>query len=213
MAKVLYITANPRREEASFSLTVGRHFLEAYKAVSPADEVVELDLYRLPIPLIDADIVNGWDALQQGAAFPSLIEDARRKIAALGQLTDQFSSADKYIFVTPMWNLGLPPMMKAYLDAVVIPDKTYRYTPQGPIGLLEGRKGIHINARGRVYDGDLARLEFGDSYMKTIMRFVGVQMLDSIVVQGTILEQGGAEELKRLAFGQCEEAVRILATA
>ena len=213
MAKVLYITANPRNENDSFSLTIGRHFLQAYQVCNPEDEIVELDLYKAPIPLIDADIVGGWDAMLGGAAFPSLSGEAQRKIAALGALTQQFIEADKYIFVTPMWNLGLPPLMKAYIDAVVIQGRTYQYTPEGPVGLLQGKKAIHINARGRTYAGELARLEFGDSYLRTIMRFIGVEMLDSVVVEGMLLAPDRAEEIKRAAIRRSEEAARLLASA
>ncbi|MBB6673358.1 FMN-dependent NADH-azoreductase [Cohnella nanjingensis] len=213
MAKVLYISANPGNEKTSFSLAVGRRFLDAYKAINPEDEVVELDLYKMSIPLIDSDIVSGWEALQSGVPFPSLNDASRQKIAALNELTAQFVGADKYIFVSPMWNLSLPPMMKAYIDTAVVAGKTYQYTPEGPVGLLGGKKGIHINARGRVYDGDLARLEFGDSYLRTIMRFIGVEMLDSVVVQGTALAPDQAEEIKRQAFRLSEDAAKRLASA
>jgi FMN-dependent NADH-azoreductase len=53
MSKVLYITANPSVEESSYSLSVGRAFLNAYRSANRNDEIVELDVYNMHIPLID----------------------------------------------------------------------------------------------------------------------------------------------------------------
>jgi FMN-dependent NADH-azoreductase len=79
MAKLLYITANPKREEESYGLSVGRAFLNAYKQQNPQDEIVELDLYRTDIPYIDADVLNGWGKLQQGHAFEQLSVKAKNQ--------------------------------------------------------------------------------------------------------------------------------------
>jgi FMN-dependent NADH-azoreductase len=102
MAKLLYITANPKREEESYGLSVGRAFLNAYKQQYPQDEIVELDLYHTDIPYIDVDVLNGWGKLQQGRAFEQLSEGEKQKISRINELTDQFISADKYVFVTPI---------------------------------------------------------------------------------------------------------------
>jgi FMN-dependent NADH-azoreductase len=214
MAKVLYITANPKEESRSYGKTIGRHFLEAYASARPDDDIFELDLYRSPVQLIDADILSAWASLQQGAAMDELTARQKQKLAALNELTAQFVGADKYVFVSPMWNLGLPPLLKAYIDAVVIQGKTYRDTPQGPVGLLQGKKGLHIHVCGRDYAGDRSRLLFSDGYLTAIMRFIGVEMHDSVIVQGTMLARdGGGEEIRRNAFRQCADAAKWLASA
>ncbi|UJF33531.1 NAD(P)H-dependent oxidoreductase [Paenibacillus hexagrammi] len=211
MSKVLYITANPANEETSFSLSVGRAFLNTYKSLNPSDEIVELDLYNMSIPLIDADILAGWGALRSGTAFEALSEVQQQKVAALDALTNQFVEADSYIFVTPMWNLGLPPLMKAYIDTVIVAGKTFKYTAEGPVGLMKGKKGVHINARGGIYSGDLASIEFGDSYLKTIMGFIGVEMVDSIVAEGMAYAPDKAQEIKEAAISLSENAAKALA--
>ncbi|MCI3927084.1 NAD(P)H-dependent oxidoreductase [Paenibacillus sp. TRM 82003] len=211
MTKVLYIVANPSSEEVSYSLSIGRAFLNAYKAASPSDEIVELNLYDMSIPLIDSDVLKAWEALRGGASFDALTADQQQKVSTLDALTEQFMSADKYIFVSPMWNLGLPPMLKAYIDTVVVAGKTFKYTAQGPVGLLEGKQGIHINARGGSYSGEAAAFEFGDSYLKAIMGFIGVQMLDSIVAEGMAYAPDNAQTIKSTAIRLAESAAKELA--
>ena len=82
----------------------------------------------------------------------------------------QFQEADKYIFAAPMWNLSMPAILKAYLDYVSVTGITFRYTAQGPQGLLENKKAIHITARGGVYEGKRSR-KWGDRYLRTLLKF------------------------------------------
>ncbi len=132
MKKVLFITANPKSENQSFSLQAGRHFVEKYKANNPTHEVVEIDLYKKDIPFIDEDVFKAWDKLGRGQDFSSLSVDEREKVEAINSFTDQFINADKYVFATPMWNFSMPPKMKLYIDTLMIAGRTFAYTENGP---------------------------------------------------------------------------------
>ncbi|TCS96447.1 FMN-dependent NADH-azoreductase [Hazenella coriacea] len=183
MAKVLYITANPKKERESVCLQVGRAFLNTYELINPLDEIIELDLYHEEIPFLDEDVFQGWQKIVRREQLTPI---ERHKLARINQLTDQFISADKYIFVTPMWNFGLPPKLKAYVDTICIAGKTFKYTDHGPVGLLTGKKAIHIQARGGVYSTGQARaMEFGDSYIRLVLGFMGITDVHSIIAEGT----------------------------
>ncbi len=56
MATVLYITAHPHDHQASYSMAVGKEFIDTYREANPQDEVIHLDLYQMNIPHIDADV-------------------------------------------------------------------------------------------------------------------------------------------------------------
>src|SRR5213080_637820 len=117
MTKVLYITAHPHDDTKSYSMAVGKAFIDTYKEANPNDEVVQVDLYKENIPQIDVDVFSGWGKLQSGKGFDELSSEEKAKVGRLSELCDQFISADKYVFVTPMWNFSFPPVMKAYMDA------------------------------------------------------------------------------------------------
>ncbi len=151
VAKLLYITANPKSVQDSFCLSIGETFLDAYRQANPNDEIIPLDLYRINIPFIDVDVFSGWGKLQQGMAFDQLTPEEKNIVGQINQLCDQFAAADKYVFVTPMWNLSIPPNMKAYIDSICIVGKTFKYTEAGAVGLLTDKKAVHIQARGGVY--------------------------------------------------------------
>ncbi|WP_044747755.1 FMN-dependent NADH-azoreductase [Bacillus alveayuensis] len=209
MAKLLYITANPKPEEQSFSLSVGRAFLNAYKQQNPQDEIVELDLYQIDIPYIDTDVFSGWGKLQQGQAFDQLSAEEKEKVSRINQLTDQFIEADKYVFVTPLWNFSFPPKMKAYIDTICIAGKTFKYTENGPVGLLKDKKAVHIQARGGIYsEGPAKEMEFGDRYLKAVLGFIGITDVQSVIAEGMAAFPNEAEGIKEKAIKQAEEVAK-----
>jgi FMN-dependent NADH-azoreductase len=209
MATVLYITAHPLDHHASYSLSVGNAFVEAYKEAHPQDEVVHLDLYKLNIPHIDADVFSGWGQLRSGSSFESLSEGQKAKVARLNEIVDQYASADKYIFVSPLWNFSFPPVLKAYIDAVCVAGKTFQYTEAGPVGLLNGKKAIHIQARGGIYsEGPAAAMESGHSYLAKIMQFHGVPSFDGIFVEGMNAFPDKAQSIKEKAIAEAKEKAK-----
>lgn len=212
MARVLYITANPKADEQSFSLSVGKAFLEAYRQAKPEDEIVKLDLYQTDIPYIDTDVFNGWGKLQQGKAFDELDAGEKAKVARINELTEQFIDADKYVFVTPLWNFSFPPLVKAYIDNICIAGKTFKYTAEGPVGLLQNKKAVHIQARGGVYsEGPAADLEFGDRYLHAIFRFIGIHDAKSVIAEGMAQTPNDADSIKQNAIKQAQETVQWFA--
>jgi len=212
VARVLYITANPKPVDQSYSLSVGEAFLEAYRQESPQDEIIRLDLYRMDIPYIDTDVFNGWGKLQQGTSFDQLSEDEQTKVNRINELTDQFVSADKYVFVTPLWNFSFPPLMKAYIDTICIAGKTFKYTAEGPVGLMKGKKAVHIQARGGVYsEGPAREMEFGDRYWRAVMHFIGITDVASVIAEGMAQKPDEAEAIKAQAVERAREVAKQFA--
>lgn len=164
MATILHITAHPHDHQTSYSMAVGKAFIDAYREANPNDEVIPIDLYKISVPHIDADVFSGWGKLRSGQEFDSLSKDEQAKVARLGELTDQFVAADKYVFVTPMWNFSFPPIMKAYLDSLCTAGKTFKYTESGPVGLLPDKRRCTSKPRGGVYSegpGQILRWAIG----------------------------------------------------
>ncbi|HBV98134.1 MAG: FMN-dependent NADH-azoreductase [Peptococcaceae bacterium BICA1-7] len=209
MSTVLYITANPKSADQSYSLSVAEEFLKAYRKESPGDEIVSIDLYKTDIPFVDPDVLSGWGKLEHGEAFDKLNPEEQSKVARINQMADQFMAADRYIFVTPLWNLGIPPKMKAYIDTIVVVGKTFKYTDQGPVGLLKNKKAVHIQARGGIYSqGPMKEFEFGDSYIRAILTFLGVETIESVIVEGMAYAPDKAGEIKAKAVENAHQAAK-----
>jgi FMN-dependent NADH-azoreductase len=209
MTTVLYITAHPHDHQASYSMAVGKEFIEAYREANPKHEVIHLDLYKMGIPQIDADVFSGWGKLRSGSSFDQLSDSEKAKVSRLNELVDQFVAADKYVFVSPMWNFSFPPVLKAYIDSFCIAGKSFSYTEKGPVGLLTDKKAIHIQASGGVYsEGPAAVMETGHSYLKKIMQFVGVPSFEGIFVEGMGAMPDQAQAIKEKAIQRAREVAK-----
>lgn len=206
MAQVLYITAHPHNETQSYSMAVGKAFIDTYKEVHPNDTIVPLDLYKENIPHIDADVFSGWGKLQSGQSFDALSAEEQEKVRRLNEISDQFIAADKYVFVTPLWNLSYPPVMKAYIDSVAVAGKTFKYTEKGPIGLLTDKKALHIQARGGFYsEGPAAQIEMGHRHLTVMMNFFGIPTVEGLFVEGHNAMPDKAQEIKENAIARAKD--------
>ncbi|BFT74174.1 NAD(P)H-dependent oxidoreductase [Paenibacillus sp. P36] len=206
MAKVLYITAHPDHQN-SYSLSVGDEFIKAYREANPHDVVLYLDLYQMNIPQIDSDVCNGWGKLSSGTPFHQLKKEEQNKLNRMGELVDQFVDADKYVFVNPMWNFSFPPVMKAYIDSICVAGKTFKYTNNGPIGLLKDKKAVHIQASGNFYaqGGPFAEFEIGHRHLKKIMEFFAVPSFEGIFIEGVAAKADQAPAIKEKSIQYARE--------
>ncbi|MCB2191191.1 MAG: NAD(P)H-dependent oxidoreductase [Deltaproteobacteria bacterium] len=196
MAKLLYVTCNLKPVELSTSLSVGKAFIDEYLKQNPTDELDSLDLYRDNIQRIDADVLSAWGKMREGASLASLTSDEQRKVTRIGKRADQFVAADKYVFATPMFNLGFPAELKMYIDTVCVLGKTFIYTPTGAEGLLknQGKKCLHIHSTGGFHYG--TENDHSVPYLKSIMGFMGVEDFEAVVVEGVDAIPERAEEFK-----------------
>ncbi len=190
MSKVLYIKANIKKEGESRTFKVSDSFIEEYRNDNPNDEIITLDLYKENI-----DFLRPEDL---GEIFGAKNEESRNN--PILKYAYQFAEADKYVISAPMWNLSIPAILKAYIDYVSVTGITFKYTAEGPVGLLKDKKAVHIVSRGGEY-GD-APYEMGDRYLRTILGFFGIQDIKTIAVES--LDVVGAD-----VEGKVEQGIKV----
>ncbi|EGT2192827.1 FMN-dependent NADH-azoreductase [Clostridium perfringens] len=170
MSKVLYIKANIKNEGESRTFKVSDSFVEEYKKNNPEDKIITLDLYKENIDFLRADDL--------GKLFGPKDEESKNN--SILKYAYQFADADKYIIAAPMWNLSFPAILKAYIDYVSVSGITFKYTAEGPVGLLNNKKAVHIVSRGGGYDN--SPYEMGDRYLRTILGFFGIKDIETIAI-------------------------------
>jgi FMN-dependent NADH-azoreductase len=199
MAKVLYIKANPKSNEESRTFRISEHFINEYKKAHPEDEIIELDLYKENIHFLtheDIDTIMGPNK-ENLRDHPIL------------KYTYQFMDADKYVIATPMWNLGVPAILKAYFDYVSVTGLTFKYTDNGPVGLLMNKKAVVIMTTGGEYlDPPYAQLDFASKYVTTMLRFFGVEEVSLIAAQRLDIIGEDVEKLVSDAQKKAEELAK-----
>lgn len=203
MGKVLYIVANPKGLDESYSQRVGRAFLKSYQWYRPSDEIVMLDLYNMDIPYIDQKVFGAWDKLVKNHL---LTEEEMDLVDYIDDMIEQFVAAERYIIVSPMWNSLFPAKLKAYLDIVCFAGRKYQNHENGMINILNGKKTLFIQARGGEYKTPEMRvLDFATPFMKTIFHSLGLTDFRAIHVEGMLMKPHMAKAIERAAIYQARE--------
>jgi FMN-dependent NADH-azoreductase len=210
MANLLYVTCNVRPQDRSRSLSLGYEFLDEYLRRNPHDEVQVLDLYRDGIQRVDQDVFSALGRIEQGKDYILLLsEEERRKMSRLWRLADQFARCDKYVFVTHSLNLWFPAEFKMYIDAICVPDRTYRLTPGGAEGILSDRhrKSMHLHAGPPFKFGQEQDLSV--AYLRSVLNFLGVTDQETALLEGDDPEQGSKDEYETVRHRLLELARRF----
>lgn len=199
MAKLLYIKANPKSNQSSRTFIISEHFIKVYKEFHPNDQIITLDLYKEGIHFLSQEDINDIFAPKTEAS----------KHHPILKYAYQFLEADKYVFAAPMWNLGIPAILKAYIDYITVSGITFKYTEQGAVGLLHGKKAIHIMATGGEYKTPpFSNFEMANRYLKTILGFMGVEDFQLISAQRLDIVGEDVEKIILTALRQAEEIAK-----
>lgn len=197
MAMVLYIKANPKNDQESRTFQISEHFIRTYRTLHSEDKVVTLDLYRENVKPLTGEEV-GLIHASQTPDHPFL------------RYARQFNQAEKIVIAAPLWNLGVPSILKAYLDYVMIAGINFRYTDAGPEGLCAGKKAVHITSRGGVYTEEpYAQYEMADRYLRTILGFLGITDVRTIAAEGLDIQGADVKTIVEQAKKRAEEVAKI----
>jgi FMN-dependent NADH-azoreductase len=205
MAKLLYIEASPRKDR-SHSIAVANAFLDAYAAAHPDDTIDRLDLWAEPLPAFDGAMLDAKYAILHGNQ-PSAAEQAAW--SEVERVVERFTSADKYLISMPMWNFGLPYVMKHYIDIVTQPGLTFSFSPDsGYAGLVDGPVAVVYASGGAYHEGSGAEaFDLQKPALEGWLAFVGLTEVTRIVVAPTL---ASAEDVER-ARASASDAARAQA--
>lgn len=204
MANILFIKANSRPIEQAVSVKLYYTFLESYKKANPNDTIVELDLFKENLPYYDTEMINGMFKLSRGM---ELTQTEKKATDLVTKYLNQFLEADKIVMAFPLWNFTVPAVLHTYLDYLSQAGKTFRYTAEGPVGLLPDKKVALLNARGGIYsEGPAQAAEMAVNYVNNILNFWGIKDLTTIIIEGHNQFPDQAEQI--IAEG-LEKAVAI----
>jgi FMN-dependent NADH-azoreductase len=157
MSRLLHISASPRAAESE-SLALAGVFLDTFRAANPDVVVETFDLWDGSLPAFGPAAAAAKMAVFAGAE-PAGDAAAWRKVR---ETFARFDSADRYLFSVPMWNAGVPYILKQFIDVVSQPGMVFAFDPvAGYTGLLRGKKaaviytsGVYGPGRGPAFGAD-----------------------------------------------------------
>ncbi|KWX70107.1 FMN-dependent NADH-azoreductase [Paenibacillus jilunlii] len=182
MSKVLFIKANNRPADQAVSVQLYNTFLASYKETHPQDQITELDLFAEQLPYYDNTLITGIYKAAQG--YEATPEEAAGA-ATVKKYVDQFLAADKVVFAFPLWNMTVPAVLHTYIDYLSQAGVTFKYTAEGPVGLITDKKAAILNARGGVYsEGPAASAEMAVNFVSGILGFWGFKETTQVIIEG-----------------------------
>lgn len=127
---------------------------------------------RLTSTIVERMAIESDSILRRDLAAEPLTHLVERGEDA--HLLDEFIAADTVVIGAPMYNFSVPTQLKAWLDRLAVPGRSFRYSETGPEGLLGGTRVVIVLASGGQYaEGD--RFEHSKSYLRAFFNFLGIE--------------------------------------
>jgi FMN-dependent NADH-azoreductase len=177
--RLLHISASPRGA-ASESLAIADTFQNTYAETHPDDEIQHFDLWDGTLP----DFGPAAAAAKM-AVFAGLDPRDEQAVAwtRARETFDRFNAFDRYLFSVPMWNAGVPYILKQFIDVVSQPGMIFGFDPvTGYTGLLSGKKAAVIYT-GAVYGpgrGPGFGSDFQQPFLEDWLRWAGIDDITAI---------------------------------
>jgi FMN-dependent NADH-azoreductase len=190
MSHLLLVTSSLFGDNSK-SAQIAREFVDAWRGAHPGTGVVERSLTADTIPHLSLDAL--------GALMTPTDQRSPAQVASVAfadRLIAEIEAADTVVLAVPMYNFSVPSTLKAWIDHVARAGRTFRYTANGPEGLLKGKRVFVVTGRGGVYSDDAPGkvMDFQEPYLRGMLGFLGLTDVTFIHVEGLNLGAEAAEQ-------------------
>ena len=165
------------------SSKLAERYATAWRDRHPGGRVLVRDFATDTVPHLTAETFRAF-------GLPEAERNGEQALAVAysDQLINELRRADTIVLALPMYNFGVPSMLKAYFDHIARAGVTFKYTSAGPVGLLTGKTAIVVATRGGKYAG--TALDTQTEYVRAFLAFVGITDVEFVYAEGLAM---GAE--------------------
>jgi FMN-dependent NADH-azoreductase len=172
--RVLKVSASGREADSATRQLSG-DLIAALEDRFGSVEVIDRDVAR-GVPFVDEDWIAANFTPEESRT------DAQRRVLAFSNaLVAELQKADIIVIGTPVYNFSIPASLKAWIDMVARARKTFRYTENGPEGLVKGKKAYLVVASGGVRVG--SAVDFATPYLRHVLAFIGIDDVEVIAAE------------------------------
>lgn len=176
MKNILVITASIFGQDGQSSQLVTKT-LDKLTRQHPEARVEIRDLAKEPVPHLDAERFGAFLAAQ---GEPTA--EQAKVLTYSDELIAEFKQADAVLLGVPMYNFGVPSVLKAYFDHIARAGVTFRYTENGPEGLLDDKPVYVLAARGGIYAG--TPNDSQTPFLRSFLGFLGLKSVEFVYAEG-----------------------------
>ena len=176
MTTILQLNSAARSQGANSTL-LATELTEKLRGANPGAKVVVRDLLADALPHLDDSVLGAFftPAEQRTSEQAAIVARSDALIAEL-------QAADIIVIGAPMYNFGVSSQLKAYFDWIARAGVTFRYTANGPEGLVKGKRAFIVSARGGKYAGTPADSQV--PYLRSFLGFIGITDVSFIYAEG-----------------------------
>lgn len=171
MTTVLHINAS-----VGGDASLSRAASDQIVADQQAERVISRDVANETLPMITGE----WAAARLVPA-ETLTDAERAELALSDTLVAELEAADTIVIGLPIYNFGMPASLKAWIDLVARPKRTFQYGPNGPEGLLKGKRAIIAVASGGTPVGSPA--DFASTHLTFVLGFMGITDVEVVAAK------------------------------
>ncbi|MDF7826465.1 NAD(P)H-dependent oxidoreductase [Pontiellaceae bacterium B12227] len=192
---VMHVCANPKPTEESVSKQLAAAFFGKLIELKPEIELVNVDLYDEKPPFYSFELYRAaWNPVFQEGYELSKVEEMSMNYAS--KQAEMFNDADVLVLTMPMWNYGVPAIMKAWIDQILCPGLTFTMSKEDGVKPLHKIKSIVLLvSSGGVYKEDDDR-DALSRQIRHAFEFIGIDDLEIVWAEGQ----------SPLFFNDCEES-------
>ncbi|WP_281234093.1 FMN-dependent NADH-azoreductase [Flavobacterium gelatinilyticum] len=200
MSKRILNIVTSTKGETSFSNQLSKAVIEKLLNTNPGSQVETLDLSKTPLPYLTDSHIN--------AVYTPAENQTEEQKAALkfsDEAIQTLVNSDFIVIGVPLYNFGIPAVLKGWIDQVARAGKTFSYADGSPKGLLTDKKVYLSIASGAIFsEGPYKSYDFSESYLRTVFGFLGMTDVTTFRVEGTAIPDFAENALPK-ALSSVEE--------
>jgi len=196
---ILQVNSSARRE-GSYSTRLANRIVQRLRDADPEATLTVRDFNASPHPVLDEAAL--------GALFTPASQrtsEQAERVALDDALIAEIQAADIVVLGVPMYNFGVPAPLKNWIDAISRAGVTFRYTQNGPEGLLKGKTVYVALTRGGKYKNTPADTQM--PYLRTVLNFLGLTDLHFVYAEGLAMGTDAEQAAMASAYDQIEDAL------
>lgn len=207
--KTLIINAHPNFDSVTtYTSQLYQHLVNQYHKMNQENKLTTLTLYNDDIPTITKEFLSMYMKLRTDMAL-TVVE--RSLYNRMQELLAQFKEHKRVIIFMPVHNFNIPAKLKDYIDNILVPRETYRYTEHGSVGLMkDGRKALLLQSSGSIYTNNdrYTPLEYGSFYLRSMfVEIMGFDDFQTIRAQGSDVQEADRHIILQTAFAEIDKAL------
>jgi len=192
MKKILHITSSLNNSN-SFSKKLSQSVVDKLLVEFPGSAITSRDLMTSSVPHLNAAEIDAFRTLPENRT-----DEQSSAVRLSDELIGELIESDAIVIGVPLYNFGIPSILKAWIDHVARAGVTFKYSEKGVEGLLKNKKVYLAISSGGVYsEGTMKSFDFTEPYLRAVLGFIGLTDVKTFRIEGIAIPGIGEAQIEK----------------